>query len=129
MRKYADSEEDPVAAGQELKVSSVLEGSIQRSGKRMRVTVQLVNVQDGAPLWAGTFDETFTNIFAVEDSISEQVASALTLNLSKEERKRLKKRYTDNTEAYQAYLKGRYFLGKRTVADLDKCVCLLQRGD
>ena len=119
VRRY-DGEQDPVAAGRELRVSAVLDGSVQRFGKRIRVTVQLVSVHDGASLWAGKFDETFTNIFAVEDSISEHVATALMLKLTDKERKQLRKRYTENTEAYQAYLKGRYFLGKRTVESFGK---------
>ena len=120
VRKYTGVEQDPAGADRELLVSSVLEGSIQRSGKRVRVTVQLVNVQDGATLWAEKFDETFTNIFAVEDSISEQVAEALTLKLTLKERRQLRKRYTENTEAYRAYLKGRYFLNKRTAVGFNK---------
>ena len=122
VRKYADGVQDPVAAGRELRVSSVLDGSIQRSGNGIRVTVQLVNVDDGASLWAEKFDETFTNIFTVEDSISERVARALTLKLTERERRQLRKRYTENTEAYQAYLKGCYFLSKRTEEGFSKSI-------
>src|SRR5262249_12805191 len=75
---------------------------------------QLVNVADGATIWAEKFDEKFTNIFSLEDSISEQVAEALTLKLTQKLRNQLKKRYTENTTAYQAYLKGRFFLSRRT---------------
>src|SRR5262249_44344085 len=73
VRKYDDGAHDLVRVGNELKVASVLDGSIQRSGHRVRVTVQLVNVADGATIWAEKFDEKFTNIFALEDSISGQV--------------------------------------------------------
>jgi DNA-binding winged helix-turn-helix (wHTH) protein/tetratricopeptide (TPR) repeat protein len=120
VRKYANTEYDAVAVGHALGVSSILDGSIQRSGRRIRVTVQLVDVKSSATLWAEKFDERFTSIFEVEDSISEPVARALTLKLSEEERKSLRKRYTDNTEAHQAYLKGRFFLGKRTPENLQK---------
>jgi DNA-binding winged helix-turn-helix (wHTH) protein/Tfp pilus assembly protein PilF len=120
VRKYADGEENPIAAGQELEVSSVLDGSIQKFGKRIRVTVQLVNVHSGVSLWAEKFDERFTNIFAVEDSISEQVASALVARLTTAERTQLAKRYTENTQAHQAYLKGRYFLEKRAPEAIEK---------
>lgn len=112
--KYADSEKETVEAGQELKVDSVLEGSIRRFGERIRVTVRLVSVSDVSLLWADHFDENFTDIFRVEDSISTKVAAALALKLSGEEQKRLIKRYTDNAEAYQHYLKGRFFWNKRT---------------
>jgi DNA-binding winged helix-turn-helix (wHTH) protein/tetratricopeptide (TPR) repeat protein len=105
---------DPVATGRELGVDSVLEGNIQRIGDRMRVTVQLVSVYDGASLWGEKFDERFTDIFAVEDSISEQVARALVLELTAAERSLLRKRYTDNPAAYQLYLKGQHFWYKGT---------------
>ena len=68
---------DPVSTGKELQVGTVLEGSIQKLDEDIRVTVQLVSVRDGATLWAEGFNEKFTNIFAIEDSISEQVAIAL----------------------------------------------------
>ena len=113
VRKYTGAQ-DPVLAGKELGVEWVLDGSVQKSRKRIRVTVQLVNVSDGALLWAEKFDEKFTDIFAVEDSISEQVAKALAPKLSGEEKRLIAKRYTENTEAYEAFLKGRYFLEKRT---------------
>ena len=112
--KYADSQKETVEAGRELKVDSVLEGSIHRLGGRIRVTVRLVSVSDVSLLWADHFDENLTDIFRVEDSISTKVAAALALKLSGEEQKRLIKRYTDNAEAYQHYLKGRFFWNKRT---------------
>ena len=128
--KYAGTGHDPAAAGRELKVEAVLDGAIQRSGERVRVTVQLVSVSEEAPLWAGKFDEMFTDIFAVEDSISEQVAHALTLRLTGEERKLLGKRYTENSEAYELYLKGRYYWNKRTADGLEKSIqCFNQAID
>ena len=112
--KYANSEKETVVAGQELNVDSVLEGSIRRLGERLRVTVRLVSVSDVSLLWSDHFDENFTDIFKVEDSISTKVASALALKLSGDEERRLIKRYTGNPEAYQLYLKGRFFWNKRT---------------
>ena len=112
--KYARSEGDASATGKELQVDVVLEGSIRRAGNRLRVTARLVSVRDEAVLWADKFDEQFTDIFEVEDSISAKVAKALALKVSGEEQKRLTRRYTNNAEAYQLYLKGRYFWNKRT---------------
>ncbi len=77
VRKYVHSENDAAVIGGELQVESVLEGSIQQTEKRIRVTVQLVSVRDGALLWGAKFDEPFTDIFTVEDSIASQVAGAL----------------------------------------------------
>jgi DNA-binding winged helix-turn-helix (wHTH) protein/tetratricopeptide (TPR) repeat protein len=112
--KHAGSEKDALEIGQKLQVDTVLEGSIRRAGERLRVTARLVSVPDEAVLWADKFDEQFTGIFEVEDSISAKVAQALALKVSGEEQKRLTKRHTNNAEAYQLYLKGRYFWNKRT---------------
>jgi len=108
VRKYGGLEQDSSAAGRELQVSSVLEGNVQKVADRIRVTARLINVADGASLWAGTFDEKFTDVFAVQDAISQKVADALALRLSGEEKRRLTKRDTKNLEAYQLYLTGRY---------------------
>src|SRR5688572_15425376 len=85
VRKYT-KDQDPVAAGRELGVEAVIDGSVQRVGDQVRVTVQLVSVRDRAPVWAEKFDEPYTNIFAVQDRISEQVAQALRLSVSSVER-------------------------------------------
>ena len=114
--------DDAISAGRALKVATVLEGTIQKWDEYIRVTVQLVNIQDGATLWAERFDEKFTNIFAIEDSISEQVAAALTVKLTVQEHEQLVKRYTDNTQAHQAYLRGRYFYEKRTQEGITKSI-------
>jgi TolB-like protein/DNA-binding winged helix-turn-helix (wHTH) protein/Tfp pilus assembly protein PilF len=122
VRKYGSQDQDPVAAGRELRVEAVIEGSVQRVGEQLRVTVQLVSVRDRAPLWAEKFDERFTDIFAVQDRISEQVARALMPRLTLEDRERLHKRYTENAEAYQAYLKGRFLWNKRTGEGMRKSI-------
>lgn len=116
--KYADAGRDILTTGRELRVEALLDGRVQRAGDRVRVTVQLVGIPEGATIWAGTFDEKFTDIFAVQDSISEQVAGALTLKLSGAERQSLSKHYTENGEAYQSYLKGRYYWNKMTAEGL-----------
>lgn len=114
VRRYGDLDQDPLAAGRDLGVESVLDGSIQRWGDQIRVTVRLVNVHSGVSLWAGTFNEKFTDIFVVQDTISERVAGALALQPTNELKRRLTKRPTENSEAYLLYLKGRYFWEKRT---------------
>jgi len=114
VRKYADLKLDALAAGRELGVESVLEGSLQRHSDRVRVTVRLLNVLNGDSLWAGTFDDELTDIFALQDAISEQVAQALSVELSKEDKTRLVKHYTQSTKAYQLYLKGRHYWWKNS---------------
>lgn len=116
VRRYISSNESTQEIARQLRVESVLEGNIYSSGDRVRLTAQLINVDNEAPVWAGKFDRQFTNIFDIEDSISEQVAQALMLNLTGDHRTRLTKRYTENIEAYQLYLKGRYHWAKRLSA-------------
>jgi TolB-like protein/Flp pilus assembly protein TadD len=118
VRKYGGLEQDPVAAGRELQVNSILEGSVQRSDDRIRVTARLINVADGSSLWAGTFDEKFTDVFGVQDAISQKVADALALRLRGKEQQRLTKRYTENIEAYEFYLRGRYHYARLTPPDI-----------
>ena len=112
--KYASPQSDLVSVAREQQVDAVLDGSFQRAGERVRVTVQLVRGSDGAPLWAGTFDEKFTDIFALQDSISQRVAGALVPRLSSQENAALTKREAENSEAYRLYLIGHYFWNKRT---------------
>jgi len=112
--------QDPLLVGRKLGVDLLLEGWVQRADKRIRVTIQLVDVRDGSSLWSEKFDALFTDIFEVQDTISEQVTRALMLKLSGEERKQLTKRHTENSEAYRLYLKGRYFWNKRLVEGLTK---------
>ena len=118
--KFSDSIHDPLLIGQELSVDALLDGVYQRVGEQIRVSVQLVSVTNGLTLWATKFDENFTNIFAIQDSISEQVVRSLSLKLTGDEQKQLAKNYTDNTEAFQLYIKGRYFWNQRTIEGVKK---------
>ena len=120
--RYAEGEYDPLAVGRTLGVEAVLEGNTHMVGERLRVTARLVRVSDGASLWAGTFDEKMTDIFTVEDSISRQVAQALVLNPGEIEQKPPDKRPTENVEAYQLYLKGRYLWSRKATDGVKKAV-------
>ncbi|HUB79720.1 MAG TPA: winged helix-turn-helix domain-containing protein [Bryobacteraceae bacterium] len=115
VRKFAGvPAPDPLAAGRELGVDAVVEGNIQRDADRVRVTVQVLRVADGALLWSGKFDQPYQDLFALEDGIGEQVANGLLLDLTAPERERLRRRYTQNSEAWRACLRGRYVWGRRT---------------
>src|SRR5215472_6626397 len=120
VRKYATVEVSPEVIGRELGVESILEGSIRLAGDRIRVTVQLISVLDGSELWAEKFDERFTDVFAVEDRVSERVADALKIQLTEAEKELLRKRYTLNPDAFQSYLKGRYYWNKRSSDGIKK---------
>jgi DNA-binding winged helix-turn-helix (wHTH) protein/TolB-like protein len=114
VQRYAVAGLDPVVAGRELQVDAVLEGSIQTAGDRLRTTVRVLYVSDGSTLWSGTFDERLTDIFAVQDQVSQRVADALALRLTEAERGLLTHRDTGDSEAYQLYLRGRFFWNKRS---------------
>jgi DNA-binding winged helix-turn-helix (wHTH) protein/TolB-like protein len=111
VQKYTAPGLDPVTAGRDLQVDSVLEGSIQTSGDRLRTTVRLLRVSDGSTLWSGTFDERLTDIFAVQDQVSQRLAEALALELTESQTRH----DTTDSEAYQLYLRGRFFWNKRTL--------------
>jgi TolB-like protein/class 3 adenylate cyclase/Flp pilus assembly protein TadD len=122
VRKFVGLDRDSIAAGRELQVGSVLEGNVQKAGDKIKVTARLVKVADGSSLWAGTFEDKFTDVFAVQDTIAQKVADALALRLNTEENKRLTRRYTDNVEAYQLYLTGRYHWAKLTPPEVRKSI-------
>src|SRR5205085_12435528 len=126
VRKYAGLNQDPLAAGREQRVEAVLVGNVQKVADKLRVTVQLINVEDGRSLWSEKFDVKDTDIFAVQDSISDQVTSALAPQITGAERARLNKRYTENDEAYQLYQNGRYYLGLDTGESLRKALDYFQ---
>lgn len=120
IQQYARTEKSPQDAGREQGVDAVLDGRIQRDGDRVRITVQLIRVQDGQQLWADSFDRQFTNIFSLEDTLSEMAAQSIRLQLTGEESRKFAKRPTENLDAYDAYMKGRYFWNKRTESGLKK---------
>ncbi|HWO33676.1 MAG TPA: tetratricopeptide repeat protein [Candidatus Acidoferrum sp.] len=115
IQKYAGGAQDARAAGLEQGVDAVLDGRIQRDGDRVRLTVQLTRVRDGVQLWADSFDENFTDVFALEDEFSDRVTRSICLRLTGEaENRKLAKLSTKNNDAYQAYVRGRYFWNRRT---------------
>jgi DNA-binding winged helix-turn-helix (wHTH) protein/TolB-like protein/Tfp pilus assembly protein PilF len=122
VRRYASGDRDLRAVGRELGVDAVLEGSIQQSGDGLRITMQLLDVRSGATVWTGKFDAALPSLFALQDAVSEEVAQALALRLTTEEKRRLARRHTENPEAYQLYLKGRFHWNKRTEEGLKKAV-------
>src|SRR5205823_10999699 len=120
--KYKGPASDPLAAGRALKVDAILSGTIQRSRDKVRVTVQLVNVASGRTIWSEKFDQTFTDIFGVQDSISDNVVRSLAINLTADEQKHLGKHYTTNVAAYDSYLMGLYFWSTRSKEGLEKAI-------
>jgi TolB-like protein/Flp pilus assembly protein TadD len=120
--KYTDRVFDPIATARTLDVDAVLSGTVQRSGDRLRVTVQLVTVSNGRTVWSEKFDQTFTDIFGIQDTISDSVVRSLALNLTTDEQKQLRKHYTTDPSAYDSYLMGLYFWNKRSKDGLEKAI-------
>jgi TolB-like protein/Flp pilus assembly protein TadD/tRNA A-37 threonylcarbamoyl transferase component Bud32 len=125
---YVAREADALTAGDELGVGFVLDGYVQRAGDRLRVSVQLLNVNERTTVWAEAFHENFTDVFGIQDAISTQVAQALVPRLSGFERKQLAKHGTDNPEAFEAYLRGRYYLNLVTPDGFRKALAHFERA-
>ncbi|MFQ6008621.1 MAG: protein kinase [Candidatus Zixiibacteriota bacterium] len=113
--------------GEELKVSHVLEGSVRKAGKRLRITAQLINVDDGYHLWSQKYDRELEDVFAIQDDIAETIVDTLKVKLVGEKEVPLIKRYTENVEAYQLYLKGRYFWNKRHQGELQQAMAFFNQ--
>src|ERR1700694_2264809 len=106
----------------QLGVAHILEGSVQKANDQVRVNVQLINALTDAHLWADTFDRKLTDIFAVESEIAKTIAETLQAKITGSEKNSIAKTPTVNPEAYELYLKGRFFWNKRTGADLRKAI-------
>ncbi|HEV7797393.1 MAG TPA: protein kinase [Pyrinomonadaceae bacterium] len=120
--RYRGAGIDPLIAGRDLSVNYIVDGSLQRVGDRLQVTAQLLNVREGVIRWSEQFDEDSTDVLQIEDSISEQVASALLPQLTRDEQRQLSKRGTDSVEAFESYLRGRYYWNSYTESGLAKAL-------
>ena len=119
-QRFKSAPDDIPAIAAQLRVANVLEGSIQRTADAVRVNVQLIKAATNDHLWADTFDRHLTDIFAVESDIAKTIAETLRAKLSGSEQEAIAARPTENTEAYQLYLRGRFFWNKRTGQNLNK---------
>ena len=127
--RFKGKEVDPREVGRQLGVAAVLEGSVMKSGETVRVDVRLVSAADGRVLWSSDAqDRALGDIFVLQDEVARRVVSGLRLKLGREGEQRLAKRYTDNVEAYQAYLKGRYFWNKRNGEGFAKAIAYFQQA-
>jgi len=133
VRRYAAQEVDWQQAAEQLKVDAVLDGTVQRSGDRLRVSVNLLRVQGGASLWAESFNMAAADIFAIQDQVSQQVAERLRLKLSPAEQARLAKRYTSSPEAHEHYVRAMQSLDKGRAAitartEIEAAIALFQKA-
>ncbi|MFB0565876.1 MAG: protein kinase [Candidatus Aminicenantaceae bacterium] len=110
---FREKDLDVREIGRRLNVETILEGSVRKAGNRLRISTQLINVADGYHIWSEKYDRDMEDIFAIQDEISLAIVDKLKVKLLGREKVKLVKRYTDNLEAYNLYLKGRYFWNKR----------------
>lgn len=119
---FIEKSSSPQAVGEKLNVETILEGIIRHDAEHWSVSVQLVKANDGTILWAGKFDEAAADSLKIQDSISSQIVEALSLKISDEDRATLTRRSTNDAEAFQLYLRGRYSWNKRTTAGLKESI-------
>jgi len=125
---FKGKEADIREIGRTLNVGTVLEGSIQKSGKRVRITAQLINVADGYHFWSERYDRAMKDIFALQDEISLAIVDKLKVELLGGEKEKITKRHTQDKDAYNLYLKGRYFWNRRYKGDMIKAVSFYQKA-
>ena len=118
--RYKGQQVDPQAAGQQLKVRAVLMGRVVQRGDNLSIDAELVDVSNNHRIWGEQYSRKLSEVIAVPSEISRGISEKLRSTLSGEEKKRVTKNYTENSEAYQLYLKGRYYWNKRTGEDIKK---------
>lgn len=126
--RYKGQKIDPQAIGRELNVRAVLTGRMMQSGCSLRIGTELVDVPTGSLLWGAQYDRKPGDIFVVQDEISCEISEKLRLQLTRAEKKRLKKRHTENDEAYRLYLKGRHYWNKWTEEGFYKAIDYFQQA-
>lgn len=126
--KFTAADRDPLELGRRLKVDAVLDGNLQRSGDQIRLTVQLLSTRDGKPLWAESVEEPNGSEFVLQRAISEKLAHSLTLKLTAEQQQKLKKDYTANPAAFEAYTQGRYFYGRQNKEAIEKALVYFRKA-
>ncbi|OQP56838.1 hypothetical protein A3860_09650 [Niastella vici] len=109
--------------GEKLSVHTVLVGSVRKQGNRLRITTQLINIENGYQLWSEKYDREMDDVFAIQDDIALSITKKLKLTLLKKDRDLMTKSYTQNTEAYELYLKGRFYLARRGASVITSIQC------
>lgn len=117
---FKGKEENPREIGRQLNVSRILEGSVRKAGNRLRIVVQLINIADGYPLWSETYDRQMSDILDIESDVARQVTEKLQVQLLAQDRQNLARKPAENLEAYDLYLKGRFYYSRLTQDGLRK---------
>ncbi|TET69346.1 MAG: tetratricopeptide repeat protein, partial [Candidatus Aminicenantes bacterium] len=122
MMRYKNTNKDIKQIGQELDVTTILEGSIGKERDDIRVNAKLIRIEDSISLWSDTYEKKLESVFAIQSDVAEKIANALQVELSPEEKERLEKKPTENLEAYNSYLRGRFFWNRRTEEEIKKAI-------
>ncbi|GAC1620688.1 MAG: hypothetical protein PVS2B2_18590 [Candidatus Acidiferrum sp.] len=128
MMQYKGSEKSVAQIGKELRVEAVLEGSVRRVGDRLRITAQLIRVRDESHLWAETYDRAVADVLEIQKDVAEQIAKSLELQLLPKQTPHLPNPSTDNSAAYDAYLRGRYFWNRRVEPEFFRAIEYFKRA-
>ncbi len=126
--KYKSTTKDTKTIAKETGADFILEGSVRKASNNLRITAQFIDACRDVHLWAQSFRGTLDDIFDIQEDVSEKIVEALRLQLSNEEKVTLRKRYTDNTEAYQLYLQGMFFWKKRNERGLTMAIKYFERA-
>ena len=126
--RYKGKDVDPLKAGRDLNVRAVITGRVTTRANVLVIQSDLMDVTDGSQLWGGQYNRPVADILAVQDDIASEIFEKLRLRLTGEEKRRATKRYTDDAEAYQLYLKGRFFWNQATIAGFKKSIEYLQQA-
>jgi adenylate cyclase len=120
--KYKQTDKSAGEIGRELKVGTILEGSVRKAGSRVRITIQLIDVGSEAPIWAQKYDRELEDVFKIQTDIAERVADALKVQLLRENRIQIEQKAPEDIGAYVLYLRGRYYWSRRTKEDLERAM-------
>ncbi len=120
--RFRGQEVDALEIGRDLDVRAIFAGRMYQFADNLVIKTELVNISDGSQIWGAQYHRKLDDLFTIEQEISQQICEHLRLKLNEEEKERLAKRYTENAEAYQAYLKGRYYWNQRTARAMKKAI-------
>jgi len=126
--RYKGREIDAQEIGRALNADSLLRGKVIQLGEKLIIRAELIKITDGSQIWGAQFDRPSSDILAVQEEIAHEISERLRLRLTSDDKRRLSRRYTQNTEAYGLYLKGRYFWNKFIAEDLQKAIRYFQRA-
>src|SRR5262249_37227146 len=126
--RYKGPDVDPLRAGRDLNVSAIITGRVTTRGNTLVVQSDLIDVKNGSQLWGAQYTRPLADILSLQDDIATEIFDKLRVRLTGDDRKRATKRYTEDAEAYQLYLKGRFYWNQGTIAGYKKAIEYMQQA-